>query len=345
MNIKPKVSIIVPVYNVEKYLAKCMDSLLNQTLKDIEIILVDDESPDNCAQLCDDYAENDSRVKVIHKKNEGLGFARNSGLKIANGEFVAFVDSDDFVDVTMYEKLYNKAIEDNLDTVFSAGYYRYLETGQVDIHQETDLYICFDGSDICQNLLPNMIGSCPEHYSDVKYTMSVWRAIYSLEQIKDHNVLFNSEREVYSEDIIFHIDYLSHSERVGMIPDCLYYYRFNPTSLSTSYKYDRYFRTIKLYNSLKTKLEKLDIYQYCSLNLDRFYLCMTRGLIWSEIKANKDKNLRISNLNKIYNDGILREILANYPYKRLPLNYRVFFILLKYNMRYAISIILRTTRR
>jgi len=94
---KPKVSVIVPIYNVEKYFERCMRSLLNQTLKEIEIILVDDESPDNCPAMCDEYAGTDNRVKVIHKKNEGLGFARNSGLEIATGEYVAFVDSDDFV--------------------------------------------------------------------------------------------------------------------------------------------------------------------------------------------------------------------------------------------------------
>ena len=94
---KPKVSIIVPVYNVEKYLDRCMESLLNQTLKDIEIILVDDGSPDNCPQICDEYAKKDSRVKVVHKVNAGLGYARNSGLDVASGEYVAFVDSDDYV--------------------------------------------------------------------------------------------------------------------------------------------------------------------------------------------------------------------------------------------------------
>src|SRR5574344_1424030 len=105
----PKVSIIVPIYNVEKYLDRCMESLLNQTLKDIEIIMVDDGSPDNCPKMCDEYAKRDKRVKVIHKKNGGLGYARNSGLDIATGEYVAFVDSDDYVDVNMYETLYNFA--------------------------------------------------------------------------------------------------------------------------------------------------------------------------------------------------------------------------------------------
>ena len=113
---KPKVSVIVPIYNVEKYLDRCMQSVLNQTLKDIEIIMVDDGSPDNCPSMCDEYARKDNRIKVIHKKNGGLGFARNSGLEIATGEYVAFIDSDDFIDTSMYETLYNTAKIYGLDT-------------------------------------------------------------------------------------------------------------------------------------------------------------------------------------------------------------------------------------
>ena len=114
----PKVSIIVPIYNVEKYLATCIKSLQNQSLKDLEIILVDDESPDNCPKLCNEYAKTDSRIKVIHKKNEGLGFARNSGLNIAEGEFVSFLDSDDYIDLNAYEELYELAKSNNLDAIY-----------------------------------------------------------------------------------------------------------------------------------------------------------------------------------------------------------------------------------
>ena len=102
----PKVSIIVPVYKVEQYLDSCVHSLLNQTLKDIEIILVDDGSPDKCPIICDLYAQKDTRVKVIHKTNEGLGMARNSGIEFATGEYITFCDSDDYVDLETYETVY-----------------------------------------------------------------------------------------------------------------------------------------------------------------------------------------------------------------------------------------------
>ena len=109
--------IIIPVYKVEKYLDKCMQSLINQTLKDIEIIMVDDGSPDRCPQMCDEYAKQDNRVKVIHQKNVGLGYARNSGLDVAFGEYVAFVDSDDFVDTMMFEIMYSRAKKENSDYI------------------------------------------------------------------------------------------------------------------------------------------------------------------------------------------------------------------------------------
>lgn len=105
MEKEPKISVIVPIYRVEKYLARCLDSILNQSFRDLEVILVDDGSPDRCGKICDEYAERDSRIRVIHKENGGLSSARNAGLDIARGEYVAFVDSDDTITPDCYEKM------------------------------------------------------------------------------------------------------------------------------------------------------------------------------------------------------------------------------------------------
>ena len=107
------ISIIVPVYKVEKYLKKCLDSIINQTYKNLEIIIVDDGSPDRCPNICDEYSKKDDRIKVIHQKNMGLSMARNNGIKLATGDYIGFVDSDDFVEPTMYEDLYNAIIKNN----------------------------------------------------------------------------------------------------------------------------------------------------------------------------------------------------------------------------------------
>lgn len=111
----PKISIIVPVYKVEQYLHKCVGSILAQTFINFELILVDDGSPDNCGKICDEYAERDSRIKVIHKENGGLASARNAGLNIAQGDYVGFVDSDDWIESDMYELLYKMCVENNCD--------------------------------------------------------------------------------------------------------------------------------------------------------------------------------------------------------------------------------------
>lgn len=107
MSIQPKISVIVPVYNTDKYLSKCLDSILNQTLRDIEVIIVNDGSKDNSQQIIDDYSRKDNRITSINKKNGGLSDARNFGIDVANGEYLAFVDSDDYIDLNMFEKMYD----------------------------------------------------------------------------------------------------------------------------------------------------------------------------------------------------------------------------------------------
>ena len=117
INKMPKLSIIVPVYKVEQYIHKCVDSILNQTFKDFELILVDDGSPDNCGNICDEYAQKDERIRVIHKENGGLSDARNFGLQEAKGEYVSFIDSDDWIDFDLYSDILSYADENNLDVV------------------------------------------------------------------------------------------------------------------------------------------------------------------------------------------------------------------------------------
>ena len=111
----PKISVIVPVYNVEKYLRKCIESILNQTFREFELILVDDGSTDSSGKICDEYALKDSRIKVIHKENGGASSARNAGLDVAKGEYIGFVDSDDWIEMDMYGELYRLIKENNTD--------------------------------------------------------------------------------------------------------------------------------------------------------------------------------------------------------------------------------------
>ena len=118
MKQQPLISVIVPVYNVEQYIHQCVDSILSQTYKNLEIILVDDGSPDNCPAICDEYARNDDRVKIIHQENGGISAARNSALDLCTGEYIAFVDSDDWIESNAYEEMMSEMQKKDLDVVF-----------------------------------------------------------------------------------------------------------------------------------------------------------------------------------------------------------------------------------
>ena len=117
MNQTPLISVIVPIYHVEQYLNRCVESLVNQTYSNLEIILVDDGSPDNCPKMCDDWVQKDSRIKVIHKGNGGLSDARNAGMQIANGDVISFIDSDDWIDPKFFEVMLNVMQDDESDIV------------------------------------------------------------------------------------------------------------------------------------------------------------------------------------------------------------------------------------
>lgn len=129
------ISVIVPIYNVEKYLDRCVDSIINQTYKNLEIILVDDGSPDNCPKMCDDYAEKDSRIKVVHKENGGLSDARNVGMEVATGEYVSFIDSDDYISLDFYETLLETIVDNDSDIV-ECGVVKFYEDNNFDEYSD-----------------------------------------------------------------------------------------------------------------------------------------------------------------------------------------------------------------
>lgn len=151
-NCTPLISVIVPVYKVEEYLAACVDSILAQTYENLEIILVDDGSPDNCGKICDSYAKKDSRIKVIHKENGGVSSARNAALDVINGEYVGFVDSDDTVRPEMFETLYKKIVENSADVAICKFDYCQNQTGD-DFSDQSGETLIFEPEKAVANML------------------------------------------------------------------------------------------------------------------------------------------------------------------------------------------------
>lgn len=227
----PKVSIIVPVYKVEQYLKRCVDSLINQTLTDIEIILVDDGSPDNCPQMCDEFAKQDPRIKVIHKQNGGLSSARNAGIEASTGEYLGYIDSDDYAEQDMFEKLYNCAVVNKVDFVM-ADYYRI----SADNKKKKTLDIregFYTKKDIENEIFPMLI---MRENVDFGPLLSVWHCLYKTDFIKQNNLFFDNEIK-WSEDCIYSaiLGYKANSFYY-MKDECVYNYIQNSGSISTSYK-------------------------------------------------------------------------------------------------------------
>ena len=147
-----KISVIIPVYKVENELKRCVDSVLNQTYKNLEILLIDDGSPDNCPKMCDEYAEIDSRIRVIHKENGGLSDARNAGLEVAQGEYIAFIDSDDWVEDDYIEILYTNAIKEKAD-ISIIGFTMVWDGGKIRRFSRDEEYYVFDREQAIRELL------------------------------------------------------------------------------------------------------------------------------------------------------------------------------------------------
>jgi len=320
-----KVSVIVPVYNVEKYLPCCIDSLLHQTLKDIEIILVDDGSPDNCPALCDEYAKQDHRVRVIHKKNAGLGYARNSGIEIATGEYITFVDSDDYVDLNTYQKLYDLAIDSKADVIFFERK-RFDDHGNTWVSSSNEERTYHTEEDI-RGLMLDIIANPPKAEVDRYIECSSCCALYRHDVIRRHGLRFKSERELISEDRLFNLDYLLHTSSAMFIPDALYNNRVNPLSLSRTVRPDRIDKNYFYYQYLLTWLEENNFGIEGSLRVTRLFIADSRVAIFQYVQSSHSKKEKIQWLKEVASHPVWREIAKSYPYQQLPLKYALHFYL------------------
>lgn len=347
----PKVSIIVPVYRVEPYLARCMASLAHQTLQEIEIILVDDGSPDRCPQMCDEYAAQDPRIRVVHKANAGLGFARNSGLELARGKYVGFVDSDDYVSLDMFETLYLAAEKYQADMVLAG--YRFVGGRMYDNDAQGQMH-CFDrtvtftNEQEIQNLLLGVVGALPEEPDDSRYGASSCKNIYRREVLEENGIAFLSERKVVSEDLIFLIDFISHIRCAVGIPGAYYYYCRNNQSLSKSYRPDRFERNLVCVEEVKKRLPKSYDGKTCQLYTDRLLQSGARVACTQEINHASESGASYGsltdNLKKICAHPQLQQTLKRYPWHRLPFAQAVFAFTMRFRL-YGMQKILVSLRK
>ena len=344
---QPKVSIIVPVYNAEKYLERCINSLKHQTLKDIEIILADDSSTDSSLEICEKARTEDSRIKVIHKANEGAGMARNAALEIATGEYIGFLDSDDFVERDMFETLYNKAIQYNSDLIMSGVLFidgnMFSKDGECvrKIYFDKDTH--FETKEDLKKLRMGIVGALPEDADDSKYGMSIWKNLFRHDIIKKNNIVFESEREMLSEDALFMIDYISCIKKATGIREAFYNYCRNEDSISKSYKKDRFEKSLVFVNEVEKRFRKDIKPEEYQIYIDRFWQAMCRVLCSQEIMYATDNRVKYPLLKKklkaVCTHGLTVKTLKSYPLGTLPIKQRVFAYGMKYKLYFLLKVL------
>lgn len=324
----PKFSVIVPMYNVKDYLDECVQSIRRQTLKDIEIILVDDGSPDCCGEMAETYAKLDDRIKVIHRANGGLGPARNSGMEIAKGEYIGFVDSDDWIEQDMYERLYSAAVSSNADVVYSG--LKAVSHGCVGVVLEHPFAgQTLKGEKEIYRLRKGFYGAPPARVKDEPVLVSANVAGYRRMFAEEHHLRFFAVR---SEDKFFNNHACRIADTVTCISGAPYCYRKDDQPSITK-TFDR--RTIdsffELFHLLKSMAdeEPREFWDECHIREQRCVIDYCRVLIGMIERSSERPEAKRSYIREVINHPTLRCACSGYPWWRLPLQQAFFFLVLK----------------
>jgi len=295
------ISIIVPVFKVEKYINKCIDSILSQTFTNFECILVDDCSPDNCASICDDYAERDNRIKVIHKKkNEGLPQGRKSGIDLSAGNYIIFIDGDDWIEPDMLEKMHQKAVETDCDIVISDMF-----TNIKNEQKKEELPEIYDKILIFKHILTN------GRFGTSVCNKLIKREIYLKVYFPIHN---------YIEDRVITIQTIFYSKNIEYISNAFYHYNKNEESIcgtidNTKKLEDEYYNLIEIINFLDINNLVHDLNNEIIYRVNNF-------------KTSLLKNKKLRNLFKISLSGLYPESTDKLFFN---FNYFILFIALNNN--------------
>lgn len=285
------ISVIVPVYKVEKYLNKCIESIVNQTYKNLEIILVDDGSPDECGKICDNYAQKDMRIKVIHKENGGLSDARNAGINISNGKYISFIDSDDYIDLEYIELLYKTIKKDKSDMAISSHKVIY-ENGTI-LEKATKEESILEPKEVLKRIL----------YDD-GIDLSAWAKLYKIELFEE--IRYPKGR--LFEDAATTYKLVDKCKKISIISKSTYNYIIRGNSITnvnfSEKKMDLIISTEEMCNYIKKKYPDLE--EAANRRLMYAYLSTLTQLIKSN-KRNKSVKKRLYGYIKQNSKMILKD--------------------------------------
>lgn len=324
-----KVSIIVPVYNAEEYLDRSIKSLMKQTLKDIEIILINDGSQDNGLAICKKYADKDDRIKVIDKINAGVSSARNKGIEEANGQYVAFMDPDDYVELEMYKNMYETITKSESDLCICGHIQEYKKYSK-----EKEIYTkrrLITKEEIRLDVIPGLIGekSLDLNKSNT-FPRSVWSYLYKKEVIDKHGISFQEGLPI-GEDFLFNLKFLNNISKIAVDKGCYYHYFINDESAMQQYRHNWWLVHKLLIESIEGELKKTNQIKDLKCRLNYMKVIYFIGAIVNEShneNYNKYKN-KIKRLKEISKENIVTDALEDITLNDLSIVRRVWGQLIK----------------
>lgn len=338
---EPLISIIVPVYNTEKYLPKCLDSLINQSYKNIEIICINDGSPDNSKQILQQFALKDQRIIIVDKKNGGLSDARNKGLEYVNGDYLMYVDSDDWIDRNTCKEAISKILEFNVDIVMWDYIREYSNRSLKKNIFTKNIY--FDKADTYFLLYRRLFGLYGEELAQLENAdaiVTVWGKLYKTSLIK--TVKFINTNLVGTEDAIFNIEVFNKVNSVYYIHKYFSHYRKdNEVSLTSNYKPELYNRWNNLFNLMSEQITLNSLDYSFKQALDNRIALSIIGLGLNEISSNLFFIKKIKNIGKIINSKSYRNAILNLNFKYFPIKWKIFFLCVKYKFSICLYLLLK----
>ena len=340
MEYKTKVSIIVPVYNVEKYLRRCMESLINQTYKNIEIIVINDGSSDNSLNILKEYEVADNRIKLINKNNEGLSQTRNVGIEVASGKYITFVDSDDWIANDMIDRMYKLAESEKLDLVISSYIREYKNKSIPKIFNNIEYMKIYNEDDVYKELyrkLVGPIGSEIESPENLDSLVIACGKLYKASLIKE-KVKFIDTLIIGTEDCLFNIHVFSQVKKALFINEPLYHYwKGNENSLTTGYRKDLKGKWKRMYLYIENYLKENDDEEIFFEALNNRICLSTMGLAINECskKNNISELKKIRNIYSILNEEYIRNAFENFNLSKLPIHWRIFYFFNKFRIAFG----------
>ena len=331
-------SVIVPVYKTEKFLDRCVSSILNQTYKNLELILVDDGSPDRSPEMCDRFAQADSSLKVNHKKNGGVSTARNAGLDAATGDYIAFVDSDDWLEPDMYQHMMAAAVEYDCDVVMCDCVKDFPDHSEVYSHDIRSGF--YDSQELKKEHYPHLlIMENVEYPATISNVTLLWRS-----SLNTPNQRYAPGIR-YSEDLLFGAKLLREASSFCYLKGkAFYHYVMNPASSSHTFVSDKWKDYQHLYSAIQTEFANDREYDF-SDQIDKcllFFLYNTVGELYSAPISDKEKKDRIM---KILRDQEVGKMFSRVNVLKLPISFKQKIITLLYQYRLGISLMISSFGR